>query len=159
MSDRSQMAMTDTEVASFLDQGRRAYVATNGEDGWPHVVPMSYVVMDGEVTFWTDPASRKVRHLRNDPRITCLVEDGASVDEFRAVQLRGTALISDDPDESARTGEALFARHAPDGRLSDEARAYAAGLAPVRVAVRLRPERVVSWDHRKVAVNLQDIGS
>ena len=153
------MSMTDGEVAAFLDQGRRAYVATNGEDGWPHVVPMSYVVIDGEVTFWTDPASRKVRHLRSDPRITCLVEDGDTVEEFRAVQLRGMAVISDDPEESARTGEALFARAAPGGQLTDEARAYAAGLAPMRVAVRLRPEHVVSWDHRKIAVNLQDIGS
>jgi hypothetical protein len=39
-------------------------------------------------------------------------------------------------------------------------KAYVAGLAPNRVVIVVEPERVVSWDHRKLAgVRVDDIGS
>jgi len=57
-----------------------------------------------------------------------------------------------------RAGEALFARHS--GPLGDDMKAYVAGLAPNRVVIVVEPERVVSWDHRKLAgVRVDDIGS
>ena len=49
------MTMTPAEVAEFLAGERRAHLATINPDGTPHVVPLSYVVIDGRVTFWTDP--------------------------------------------------------------------------------------------------------
>jgi hypothetical protein len=109
---------------------------------------MSYVVVDGQVTLWTDPASKKVSNLRRDPRITCLVELGEDFGSFRAVQLVGTARLSSDAETSRAVGEALFARAV--GELSDDLRSYVAGLVPHRVAVSVEPVRVVSWDHRKL---------
>jgi PPOX class probable F420-dependent enzyme len=148
MSLRAQLVMSDDEVAAFLEEGRRAHIATLDADGMPHLVPLSYVVVDGLVTLWTDPKSRKVRNLRRDPRISCLVEAGATFPEFRAVQLKGRAVVADDADTVIRAGVALFERSR--GPLSDEVKAYVASLAPQRVAVFVHPETVVSWDHRKV---------
>lgn len=141
--------MTDAEVASLLDEGRRVQVATHNRDGSVHLVPMSYVVFEGRVTLWTDPSSRKVSNLRRDPRITCLVETGDDFGCFRAVQLVGTAEIREDITTSKAVGEALFARSV--GELSGDLLAYVAGLAPQRVAISVVPTRVVSWDHRKLA--------
>jgi len=149
MSQRSQMAMTDDEVAAFIEGGRRAHVATIDPDGMPHVVPLSYVVIDGRVTLWTDPASRKVHNLRRDPRVTCLIEEGSHFAEFRAVQMKGRAEVADDPDEVLSAGLALFAR-ARGGNLTDEVKAAVQELVPQRVAVTIVPEQVVSWDHRKI---------
>ena len=57
-----------------------------------------------------------------------------------------------------RAGETLFARY--HGPLSDELKAAVARLVPVRVAVVVEPDRVVSWDHRKLAgADIDDIGS
>jgi PPOX class probable F420-dependent enzyme len=148
MSQRSQLVMTDDEVAAFLEEGRRAHIATLDADGMPHLVPLAYVVIDGLVTLWTDPRSRKVRNLRRDSRISCLVEMGASFPEFRAVQLKGRAEVVDDPDTVVRAGIALFERSR--GPLSDDLKSYVASLAPQRVAVFVHPETVISWDHRKV---------
>jgi hypothetical protein len=45
------------------------------------------------------------------------------------------------------------------GPLDDESRAWVESLVPVRVTVLVRPERIVSWDHRKLAgVGLEDLG-
>ena len=158
MSQRDVLTMSPDEVAAFLEASRRAQVATINPDGTPHVVPMSYVVLDGRVTIWTDPRSRKVLNLRRDPRITCLVEDGTEFAELRAVQLYGRAELGEDTETSLRVGLALFER--ARGELTDELRAAAAGLAPERVAVTVHPERVVSWDHRKMpGARPSEIGS
>ena len=140
--------MSETEVAAFLDAERRALVATINADGKPHLVPLSYVVLDGRLTFWTDPRSQKVVNLRRDPRMTCLVEAGAEFAEFRAVQLTGRAELSDDRESSRVVGLALFER--ARGPLTDELRAAVDGLVDDRVGVTLYAERLVTWDHRKL---------
>jgi len=140
--------MSPAEVEAFLDHEHRAQVATINADGSPHIVPLSYVLVDGRMTFWTDPRSRKVANLRRDDRLSCLVEAGTHFAEFRAVQLNGRAELGQDPATSLRTGLALFER--ASGTLTDELRAIVAGLADERIAVTLYPDRVVTWDHRKL---------
>ncbi|MGH9057744.1 MAG: pyridoxamine 5'-phosphate oxidase family protein [Acidimicrobiales bacterium] len=157
-SERDQLRMDEQEVRAFVEEGRRVQVTTNGPDGWPHVVPMSYVVLDGAVVLWTDGNSRKVRNLRDDDRMTCLFERGDDVSEFRAVQLRGNAEIVDDYDRSLDAGRALFSRYS-GGPLDSRTEDYVRLLAHQRVAVRLHVQGVVSWDHRKMAVDVRTIGS
>jgi PPOX class probable F420-dependent enzyme len=158
MSQRELMAMSADEVAAFLAARRRAQLGTINADGTPHLVPMSYVLIDGLLTFWTDPRSRKVVNLRRDPRITVLVEDGATFAEMQAVQLSGHGEITPDPDSSLRVGLALFERAA--GRLDDDIRATVAALVPERVGMTVHAERVVSWDHRKLeGVRPSEIGT
>jgi PPOX class probable F420-dependent enzyme len=151
--------MDDGEIEAFLGEQRRAQVATINADGTPHVVPLSYVVVDGRVALWTDPSSKKIANLRRDPRLTCLVEAGDRFAEFRAVQITGRADLADDAATSRRVGMALFLRSAPPG--TDEAQLAAAvdGLVAERVAVLVTPERTVSWDHRKLdGVRPADVG-
>ena len=143
------LRMTEPEVAGFLQEGRRAQVATHNRDGSINLVPMSYVMYDGRVTFWTAPESRKVANLRLDPRVTCLVETGDDFGSFRAVQMVGEASLHEDLETSRQVGEALFALTV--GELTDDLRGYVARLAPDRVAIAVEPTRVVSWDHRKLA--------
>jgi PPOX class probable F420-dependent enzyme len=157
VSERGLLAMSDDEVAEFLRQERRGHVGTINADGTPHIVPLSYVVLDGRPTFWTDPRSRKVVNLRRDPRMTCLVEAGSEFAEFRAVQLSGRAELGETLEASTRVGLALFERAA--GELTDELRGVVAGMAPERIGITLHPERVVTWDHRKLpGVRASEIG-
>src|SRR6185436_19819525 len=98
MSERDRLRMNDEEVQSLLDECWRAQVATFNPDGSAHLVPLSLMRFDGHVAFWTDPASRKVKNLRRDPRITCLIETGTRFEDFRAVQITGRATVIDDLD-------------------------------------------------------------
>jgi PPOX class probable F420-dependent enzyme len=146
---RDAMRMTDSEVDAFLAAGRRVHVATFDSGGQIDLVPMSYLFWNGRLALWTDPASQKVRNLRRNPHVACLVEAGERFEDFRAVQLRGRAELIDDVESSRQAGELLFTRYGP-GPLTDEARSTAAALAPVRVVVVVHPDRTVSWDHRKL---------
>jgi PPOX class probable F420-dependent enzyme len=149
VTQRHLLSMSEDEVAEFLDNERRAQVATINVDGTPHVVPLSYVVIDGRLTFWTDPRSRKVANLRRDARMTCLVEAGDRFEEFRAVQLTGRAEMGEDRATSERVGLALFER--ANGHLTEDLRRAVAELVAQRVALTLHPQRVVTWDHRKLS--------
>src|SRR5260370_6582079 len=95
MKRRDLIRMTDEEVRAFLEEGRTLQVATIGRDGFPHLVAMWYVLIDGEVAFWTYARSQKVVNLRRDSRLACLVEAGESYDVMRRVEITGHGVVND----------------------------------------------------------------
>jgi len=148
MNRRDQIRMTDEEIRAFLEEGRTLQVATIDRDGAPHIIAMWYVLIDGEVAFWTYAKSQKIVNLRRDPRLACLVEAGEQYNELRGVQLKGLAVISDDRAVVQRVGEAIWQRYI--GPLDDGARQAVAIQGAKRVVVFVKPEQVISWDHRKL---------
>ena len=64
MSRRDQIKMADEEVQAFLAEQKVVVVASNGRDGWPHLMPLWYVVRDGELWSWTYAKSQKVTQPR-----------------------------------------------------------------------------------------------
>lgn len=157
MSQRELIRMDDDELEAFLGASSRARVATLSRDGSPHVVPITYVMLDGCLAFWADRDSQKVVNVRRDPRIACIVDDGVEFGELRGVELIGNGEILDDPDTNGRVAE-QFLGHVPD-EWKDAARANLLELATQRVVVSVKAVRSTSWDHRKLAgVRPQDIG-
>jgi PPOX class probable F420-dependent enzyme len=148
MNRRDQIRMTDEEIRAFLEEGRTLQVATIDRDGAPHIVAMWYVLIDGEVVFWTYAKSQKIVNLQRDPRLACLVEAGEQYNELRGVQLKGYAIISDDRAVIQRVGEVIWQRYT--GPLDDSARQAVAIQGAKRVVVFVKPEQVISWDHRKL---------
>lgn len=151
MKRRDQIRMTHDEVVEFLGGRRTMTVATLAADGQPHLVAMWYGFLDEAPAFETYAKSQKVANLRRDPRITCLVEDGDTYDELRGVQLIGRGVVLDDPEPLRRTAESVVTRYFDFGGDAEAVEVAVQGLMHKRVAVRVDVERVVSWDHRKLA--------
>src|SRR5258707_14419616 len=107
MKRRDLIRMPDEEVRAFLEEGRTLQVATIGRDGFPHLVAMWYVLIDGEVAFWTYARSQKVVNLRRDSRLACLVEAGGRYDEPRGGQIKGHGGVYDDPTGVQRVGQGI----------------------------------------------------
>ena len=78
MSRRDQIRMSDAEVLAFLDEERTVDLRDERAPGWPHLMPLWYVVRgDGAPMWaWTFAKSQKVRNLERDPRATLQVEAG-----------------------------------------------------------------------------------
>ena len=85
--------MSAGEVAAFLDEQRVVTCATLGRDGWPHLMPLWYVVREGEVWAWTYAKSQKVRNLERDTRCTLQVETGDTYDQLRGVMIKAEPVI------------------------------------------------------------------
>jgi PPOX class probable F420-dependent enzyme len=144
---REQVSMTDAEVASFLAENRTAILATNASTGYPHQSAMWYLHEDTTIRMWTYRSSQKVVNLRNDPRATILVESGDDYLSLRGVLLIGRIALIDDFDRALGVGIGLRQRYAdPDRPATADA---LASRARKRIVLELRPERIVSWDHRR----------
>ena len=79
-----------------------------------------------------------------------MAEDGDTYEELRGASIVGRATIVDDPEQVLRYGLLVFEKHW--GSATDEAvRAGIAQQASKRVVVVVEPDRVISWDHRKLA--------
>ena len=144
--------MSAIQVGAFLAQERTVVCATNGRDGFPHLMPLWYVVRGDELWSWTFAKSQKVRNLERDPRATLQVEAGTEYSELRGVMLKVDVTIHRDTDRVAELGLELFSRYAADdaGELGDDVRAMVLKQAPKRVALQFTERSRATWDHRKL---------
>ena len=153
MSRRDQITMSDAEVLAFLDEERVMTCATQGPRGFPHLMPLWYVVRDGRLWAWTFAKSQKVRNLERDPRATVQIEAGR--DQYhllRGVMLETEVTLHRDTDAVADLGLEIFRRYsgAADGTLADDVRAMVLQQAAKRVGLEFVERRRASWDHRKL---------
>jgi PPOX class probable F420-dependent enzyme len=149
VSVRERIKMTEAEQFAFLAEEKTVIVTSFGPRGWPHSMPMWFVVRDGEVWMWTYRTSQKVKNVERDPRATLLVEAGETYDQLRGVMIEAEAEVVEDYDAVLELGRELFARYTP-GAEGPEVEEALAAQARKRVGIRYRPRRVVSWDHRKL---------
>lgn len=154
MSRRDQIRMTDDEVRDFLAAGRTVILTSIGRDGLPHPMPMWYAIDDdGAVLMTTFTKSQKIRNLKRDPRASLLVEAGDVYEELRGVVIYGTAELDPDPDTIVAILQAI-STHRGDlapGVPADAVQNALRQQASKRTAIRVRPQKTVAWDHRKLA--------
>jgi PPOX class probable F420-dependent enzyme len=151
VSRRDQIRMGADELAAFLDEQRTVIVATNGRDGWPHLMPLWYVVREGELWSWTYAKSQKVRNLERDSRVTLQVEAGESYEELRGVMIRARAELHRDLSTVEAFGIELFERYTGTSPLPEPVAAMVRAQAPKRVALQFVPAAPpVTWDHAKL---------
>ena len=149
-SSRDAVKMTDEELAEFLEANMKVQVATIGPDGQPHLTTLFYVMVDGRMFFWTYGRSQKIQNLRRDPRVTCLVEDGEDYFELRGATIFGKARLLEDHDELVDLGGRVATRMAGGADIGDFGAQIVAKQATKRVGVIVEPDRIATWDHRKM---------
>lgn len=155
--------MSDAEVEDFLSEERTLTCATAGPRGWPHLMPLWYVLRvtpagqpGPRLWSWTYGVSQKVRNLERDPRATVQVEAGEQYQELRGVMLECEVRVHSDADVVKALGHEIFARYAsprgqpPAENLPPEVGEMVDKQALKRVALEFVEVRRASWDHRKL---------
>ncbi len=155
-NERSKIVMSDDEVTAFIEQSRTCTMATIGPTGHPHLVAMWYAVVDGQVWFETKAKSQKVANLRRDDRITVSMEDGHTYDTLRGVAIEGRATVVDDADALWAVGVSVWERYT--GPYTDEMKPLVEFMLNKRVAIRVDPDRIRSWDHTKLGMDPMPVG-
>ncbi|PPJ29599.1 PPOX class F420-dependent oxidoreductase [Nocardia nova] len=150
VNQRAQIVMSETEITEFLERSRIMTLASLGKNGTPHLTAMWYGLVDGEIWFETKGKSQKAVNLRRDPRVTVLVEAGDTYDQLRGVSIEGRAEIVEDPEALFKVGVSVWERYT--GPYTEESRPMVEAMLNKRIAIRVVPERVRSWDHRKLGM-------
>lgn len=155
-NQRSQITMSDEEIATYLERSRTATLATIGASGLPHLVAMWFAVIDGDIWIETKARSQKAVNIRRDPRVTVLIEDGETYDTLRGVSFEGTAEIVEDPEALWEVGVSVWERY--NGPYTEEMKPLVEFMLHKRVAVRISVDRTRSWDHRKLGMDPIPLG-
>jgi nitroimidazol reductase NimA-like FMN-containing flavoprotein (pyridoxamine 5'-phosphate oxidase superfamily) len=163
VSRREQIKMSAAEVAAFLAEERTVTCATMGPRGWPHLMPLWYVLRGHSaeepgprVWAWTYASSQKVRNVERDPRATLQVEAGEQYAELRGVMFECEVVVHRNIETVARLGAEILLRNAtprgeePPTELPPEGRAMIDAQAAKRVGLEFVERRRASWDHRKL---------
>ena len=107
-------------------------------DGWPHVMPVWFVLDGDEIVFSTGRDTVKGRFLGRDDRVSLLVDDERP--PFGYVHIRGRARIDEESDLLEWTTRIAERYMGPD-----QAKAYGRRNAvPTECLVRIQPERVIA---------------
>lgn len=155
-NQRSQIVLSEEEIATFLDQSRVATMATVGPDGMPHLVAMWYAVIDGQIWFETKAKSQKAVNLRRDGRLSVLIETGHTYDQLKGVSFEGRGVVVDDADALWKVGVSIWERY--NGPYTEELRPFVEIMLNKRIAVRVDVERTRSWDHSKLGMDPMPLG-
>jgi PPOX class probable F420-dependent enzyme len=150
VSRRARIQLTDDEQRELLESERVVIVSSIGTRGWPHSMPLWYVLREDEIWIYTYAKSQKVRNLERDPRATLLIETGHEYSELRGVQIEAEAEIHRDLELVYEVAKELTLRYAEGASIEGDAAEALKAQARKRVAIRFEPRRVATWDHRKL---------
>ncbi|MEU6777223.1 pyridoxamine 5'-phosphate oxidase family protein [Streptomyces sp. NPDC046759] len=143
-----KIMMTPGELDEFLTTQRTCRVATVSADGTPHVSALWFAWDGTSLWLYSVVRSRRWAQLQRDPRVAVVVDSGEEYDQLRGVELSGRVEFVGEVPRTGElcaeldTAETLFARKnfGLDEMPHDGRHAWA----------RLAPEKIVSWDFRKL---------
>lgn len=148
-SRRASIALTPEEQERFIADSWTLQVASIGPKGYPHLVAMWFVAVDGLLHFTTFAKSQKVLNLRRNPKITVMLESGKLYEELKGLVIEGEGEIVEDVHYTARIMSMIGNKYR-GMPIPTETPEAALGPASKRVAIRIRPVDVYSWDHSKL---------
>ncbi|MER6473008.1 pyridoxamine 5'-phosphate oxidase family protein [Streptomyces collinus] len=143
-----KIMMTPGELDEFLTTQRTCRVATVSADGAPHVSALWFAWDGTSLWLYSVVRSRRWAQLTRDRRVAVVVDSGEEYDQLRGVELSGRVEFVGEVPRTGElcaeldTAETLFARKnfGLDEMPHDGRHAWA----------RLTPEKIVSWDFRKL---------
>jgi PPOX class probable F420-dependent enzyme len=140
-----------------LEHAHTGILTTLRRDGRPVSLPVWFAAFDRKIYVRTPAKTRKVAHVRNDPRATFLVERGERWIELCAVMVYADVELLDPGEEYDAASAAITAKYAGFGmdseamggkKVPDATKEHYAGRSAV---LRLTPtERPVTWDNSRL---------
>jgi Pyridoxamine 5'-phosphate oxidase len=149
--------LSEDDAWAELDAAHTGILTTLRRDGWPVSLPVWYATIGRQIYVRTPAKTRKVEHVRHDPRATFLVERGEKWIELCAVMVYADVELLGPGDEYDAASAAITAKYAGFGmeskamggkRVPDATRAHYAGSSEV---LRLTPTgTLVTWDNSRL---------
>jgi hypothetical protein len=142
-----RIAMSPEELDAFLGDERVCRIATVGPNGAPHNTPLWFVWDGTSLWLYSLFKSQRWTDIARDPRVSVIVDAGIAYTELRGVELIGSLEQVGDvprsatPDPELEVAEQLFGRKYVGGAFEVDGR---------HAWLRLTPDKIVSWDFRKI---------
>jgi nitroimidazol reductase NimA-like FMN-containing flavoprotein (pyridoxamine 5'-phosphate oxidase superfamily) len=140
---RLDLSLTAEELETYLREQRTVRVATVGPDGIPHVVPLWFVWLGGAMFLNSTLGNPTVENVLREGQAAGVVDDGEAYDVLRGAVVTGAAERADDDPRLPEVERAWSEKYLGGGELPYR-------RWHNRVWLRIVPERIASWDFRKI---------
>ena len=152
-SRRELIQLTDAEVSDYLNSTKTLIIISNGNDGYPHPMPMWFYVDDAGCVYCTTfRKSQKVLNFTRDTKATLLVESGEEYADLKSVLIYAATEVLDDFDTVCDTLVRITTKGQEVAETQREKLLGAVSkTAAKRIVLKFTPERYISWDHAKLA--------
>lgn len=105
--------LDEPELDEFLTRGHTLILATTRQSGEPFLTPVWYVYANGAIYFSTPANTAKVKHIKRNSRVCCMVEDGERWVDLRAAVLNCDAhFVEDDSAEAQEFAKLIASKYA-----------------------------------------------
>jgi len=144
--------LTPGEIDAYMLAAPRTILCVSRPGRAPLPLPMWFGWIDRKIYMHTLQSSRKVKPIRENPEVACLVESGEHYFTLKAVLVIGHCDVIDDQDE-VRTYQRLITETKP---LYNEIRPaqwpphLERHYAKPRSLLRITPKSITSWDFNKI---------
>ncbi len=126
-------------VAELIQWERVCRVATAGRRGMPHLVPVCHVLHGGKIYFASGDDGRKVKNLKENPRITVTVDCYSDAwANLKGVMVQGRARLIERGPRFRKIRALLYKKYPQYPR-------EAAIAESDSVVIEVAPARVFSW--------------
>ncbi len=132
-----QIPILNRRVRQFLNKPRVARLATQGVDGYPHVVPIWFRREGDEILFGSDRDNRKVRNILANPKGAVVIGGEVPVED-EGYMIQGDLSIEEDMKHASMMK--LLLRYETKKDAERLAKEWADSDL---VAIRLKPSRVI----------------
>jgi nitroimidazol reductase NimA-like FMN-containing flavoprotein (pyridoxamine 5'-phosphate oxidase superfamily) len=150
-ANRQYVAMSRKEVWQFLGSQRRVYLGFTLENGYPHVTPIWFVIMGEKIYMRAQDYKVKVA-LAAKGKACVVIDDGDKYRELRGAVMWGESRLISERGLIARITARFEAKYSERQWKADEMPQewVTERNKEKRAFIEFVPEKVDSWDNRKV---------
>jgi hypothetical protein len=150
-ANRQYLAMPRRRIWQFVDSGEKLYVAFPMNDGYPHVSPVWFCVLNRRIYIRTQDYKVKAR-LANSGKACCALDDGTRYRELRGVIIWGRCRVVAEQGLMDRIERTMRMKYRKQQWTSSEmpARWVRERKAEKRAYIEIIPLRVSSWDNSRI---------
>jgi nitroimidazol reductase NimA-like FMN-containing flavoprotein (pyridoxamine 5'-phosphate oxidase superfamily) len=144
--------MTETEVWSFLEDHQKLFVGFTTPNGYPHVSPVWFCVLEGKIYFRSYDYKVKTILARSG-KACCAADDGESYRQLRGVIIWGRSRVVTDKKLIERVNDSMNLKYERlQWKTSEMPSAWVKERRKERRSfVEIVPDRISSWDNRKLS--------
>jgi len=88
--------MFDETLRTFLDKPLLARLSVNGDDGYPHTVPLWFMRDNDDIVIISDRKTKKIRLIAKDPKGAIMI--GGEPQDGAGYLIKGDLQVEEDPD-------------------------------------------------------------
>ncbi|RMF90311.1 MAG: hypothetical protein D6733_04220 [Methanobacteriota archaeon] len=138
------MSMTEEELEEYLSQPIIARIATVGKSGRPSIAPVWFIYEEGTLVISTGRDSAKIRNIKANRTVAVAIDTTEGGFQSKGVIMRGPAEVEEEG--STEVAKRIYLKYL--GSLEHPMAQQL--LSMPRATIRLRPERIISWDYKKM---------